>query len=137
MRGIQAILVATFALLVMTCLTLLAQRSLTSSSGLKSKYVISNIREGQKLSGDVTLIVRAYGSLPFLEMWIDAKKYAGHNVENEGDGPYASFNIPTYHFADGPHILEIGVGHNIFDRRKVRFQNIKHPLPTARIHHSH
>lgn len=91
-------------------------------------YRFANVKEGQKLSGDVSVAVQARGSLDFLTLWVDNSKYGGQNVEGKGPERYAGFDIPTFEYANGPHILELKVGYRMLDTRHVIFQNDRHPL---------
>ncbi len=91
-------------------------------------YRFTNVKEGQKLSGDVSVAVQARGSLDFLTLWVDNREYGGQNVEGKGPERYAGFDIPTFEYANGPHTLELKVGRQTLDMRHVIFQNDRHPL---------
>lgn len=98
-------------------------------------YRFANIKEGQKLSGDVSVAVQARGSLNFLTLWVDNSEYGGQNVEGKGPERYAGFDIPTFEYANGPHTLEVKVGQQTLDTRHVMFQNDRHPLYATSITH--
>ncbi len=117
------------ALVLTTVVTTITILAVTSTHRLfLDHYRFINIKEGQKLSGDVSVAVQARGSLDFLTLWIDNSEYGGRNVLGKGPERYAGFDIPTFEYANGPHTLEVKINRQTLDTRHVIFQNDKHPL---------
>ena len=92
-----------------------------------TSFSFANLREGQRLSGDVNIVVNTRGTVHFVELWIDGREYSAQNTGTSGDSHHASFGVPTSGFTNGSHIIEVRLGHKVFDRRHVTFQNAKHP----------
>ena len=90
-------------------------------------FSFANLREGQRLSGDVNIGVNVSGTTPFVELWIDGKECSAQNIGGSGSSHFATFGIPTSGFANGPHTIEIRLVHTVNDRRHVTFQKAAHP----------
>ena len=92
-----------------------------------SSFSFTNLQEEQRLSGDVNIAISVRGTIHFIELWIDGRKYSAQNTGASGSNQYATFGIPTSGFTNGSHTLELRLGHTVYDRRDVVFQNAKHP----------
>lgn len=90
-------------------------------------FSFANLREGQRLSGDVNVVVSVSGTIHFVELWIDGTEYSAQNTGGSGGSRYAAFGIPTSGFTNGIHTLELRLGHTVYDQRHVVFRNAKHP----------
>ena len=90
-------------------------------------FSFASLREGQLLSGDVNIGVNVSGAVHFVELWIDGKEYSAQNTGTSGSNRYATFGIPTSGFVNGSHTIELRLGHTVYDRRHIIFQNAKHP----------
>lgn len=101
-----------FAALIVAILVVLGICWLSSCGS-----VITNIREGQTLSGNAPVYIQTRDSMDLFTLAIDGKEYGSVNVDSAGPLRQSGFNIPTYKYVNGPHILELGVGGKVYDRR--------------------
>ena len=94
---------------------------------LGSSFSFTNLQEGQRLSGDVNIVVSVRGTIHFVELWIDGREYSAQDTGTSGSSQFAAFGVPTSGFVNGSHTIELRLGHTVYDRRHVMFQNAKHP----------
>ncbi len=90
-------------------------------------FSITNIKEGQHLSGDAGVIVYVTGRITWVELAVDGETYSSQNTNTYGSDHRAMFDLPTYLYKNGRHTLQIKAYSTIYDQRHVVFQNAKQP----------
>lgn len=90
-------------------------------------FSITNIKEGQQLSGNAEVLVHVTGRITWVEFGIDGQTYSAQHTNTYGNDHQAAFDVPTYLFKNGPHTLQIKSYSTVYDQRHVVFQNAKHP----------
>lgn len=97
-------------------------------TSLQRGYVFDNVREGQTLSGEISIAARNLSGYYMVDLWLDGKRYSSSGNRTHNNNLYATFGIPTYEYANGLHTLEVKVGQQTLDTRHVVFQNNRLPL---------
>lgn len=81
--------------------------SLISTKVSEAPFSITNIKEGQRLSGNISVLVYVTGKITWVEFAIDGQTYSYRNTNTYGRDHQAAFDVPTYLFKNGPHTLQI------------------------------
>ena len=98
-----------------------------------ASFSFTNLKEEQHLSGDVVILVHVRGTVHVAELVIDGQDYSTRSGDRYGDteatrlSKTVRFDVPTYLFKNGHHLLQIRSGSKVYDQRYVVFQNAKHP----------
>jgi len=90
-------------------------------------FSITNIKEGQHLSGYATVDVHVTGRIRFVELAVDGETYSARNTNTYGSDHEAVFYLPTWVYKNGLHTIEVKAYSTVYDQRHVTFTNGLHP----------